>query len=195
MARRTRKGERNNAAMQPALFPSARLSVRDLNFIERYMLHGNAARAARETGSPEKNSAQIARGFLEKTLVRQEVERRRALLRQRFEVSSQRVIEEYARIAFADPREAFDAQGNLLPPQELAEHVAAAIASVETEESSDEKGAPRPGRTRKLKFWGKTDALRDLARILGVFKDSLRHEAGESWQDLLRAMHARERES
>lgn len=185
---------RTNARNQEALFPSARLSHRNLLFIDRYLIHGNATRAAIEAGFSEKTASDIGSKTLRKTLVKQELTRRQAELRERFAVTQEKVIEHLARIAFNDPREAFDAQGNLLPIHELQAHVASAIASVETEENVKRIGdvEVKTGTTRKLKFWSKTEALRDLGRFLGLFTDRTEHSADGSWENVLRAMCASE---
>lgn len=184
------KGTRHNRRGQPALFPSTRLTENDLRFVDRYMLHANGTRAAKEAGFSEANASAIAYQLLRKTLVRNEIDRRRALLRERFAVDLEKLVLEAAKIAFLDPREAYDEKGQLLAPHELPAHVASAVSALEVDELKERIGSELQvvGLTKKLKFWSKNDALTLLARIHGYLNDSLRHEVGKSWEEVLRGM-------
>ena len=78
-------------------------------------------------------------------------------------VTVARVLEEYGHIAFLDPAQAWDENGNLLPIHKMPEHVRRAIAGIEYE--SREK----VGRLAKLKFVDKKGALDSIAKYLGMF--------------------------
>lgn len=87
------------------------------------------------------------------------------------------VLRELLRIATVDIAKAFDDEGNLLPIKDIPEDVRRAIAGVDAEELWEGKGQSRErtGTLRKVKFWDKPAALRDLGRHLGLWRDKLEH--------------------
>jgi hypothetical protein len=76
------------------------LSKKYRDFIDAYMAHGNGARAARDSGYQGKRPDQAAYEYLRKPEVREEIERRTALLIGRTEVV--RRIAERSRTSIAD---------------------------------------------------------------------------------------------
>jgi phage terminase small subunit len=91
-------------------------------------------------------------------------------------ITKERVLLEVARLAFSDPRKAFDENGNLLPVNDWPDEVAAAISGIETEELFEGRGESREkvGLTHKIKFWDKGKQLELAGKYLGLFVD--RHE-------------------
>jgi hypothetical protein len=88
------------------------------------------------------------------------------------------VLREYARIAFFDLADLYDAEGNLLPLDQLPIDARRAITSIETEELFDrDRGTKTPiGGLRKIRFANKVSALDALAKHLGMLKN---RESGE----------------
>ena len=88
-------------------------------------------------------------------------------------VTPERIIAEYAKLAFLDPRKVFDEQGDLRPVQELDDETAASIAGIEQEEIFEGSGENREnvGRLKKIKLSDKRAALDSLAKCLGMFID------------------------
>ena len=91
-----------------------------------------------------------------------------------------RLFEELGRTALNDPKDIFDADGNVLPLHEIPEHARRAIASVEVTthevERSGTKGAKNRttvvlARTTKIKFWDKLKAIEQIARLAGYLKE------------------------
>ena|GEM_PF-1483441 len=103
--------------------------------------------------------------------------RARELLEQRAAeevgISVQRVLREQAAIAFSDPRDLYDAAGELLPVHQWPDAVAQAVSSIEVEELFEGTGKERRyiGTLRKVKRWDKPKALEQLSRYLGMLKD------------------------
>ena len=102
-----------------------------------------------------------------------------------------RVLAEYAKLAFLDIRKAFDEDGNLVPIHEMDDDTAAAITGLEVEEvratvEVDEGLEAQPhggalrrsrerqtvGRLKKVKLSDKKGALDSLAKYLGLFSDA-----------------------
>lgn len=73
------------------------------------------------------------------------------------------VVRELAAIGFADIRECFKKNGDLISPRDLPQDVARAIAGVDVIDVKDSI------RVKKLKMWNKVQALETLGKHLGMF--------------------------
>ena len=91
------------------------------------------------------------------------------------EITQERILREYARIAFLDPRKFFDENGSLKSIHEIDDDTAAALAGVETEFLFEGKGKEKEqiGYLHKIKHVDKKGALDSLARIKGMFNDNV----------------------
>jgi phage terminase small subunit len=106
------------------------------------------------------------------------------------QISRERVLREYGKLAFLDIRKAFNKDGNLLPLHEIDDDTAAAIAGLEVEHTwekgeVEEEREPQPhggeltrkrqrvmvGNLAKIKLSDKKGALDSLARHRGMFVD------------------------
>ena len=83
-----------------------------------------------------------------------------------YKLTRERIAQELARLAFSDIRQLYDAKGNFKPIAELSDDAAAALSSVE---SIDDDGRGI-GRIHKIRMHGKTGALSEAAKILGMFE-------------------------
>jgi len=83
-----------------------------------------------------------------------------------------RVLTETARIAFSDPGELFDDDGNLLSIKEMPAHVRAAIASIEVEEKRVEIDGEKAVRAvvKKVKLWDENSASERLFKHRGLYE-------------------------
>lgn len=144
-------------------------------FADEYLIDLNATRAykaaypavkkdesARVNGSKLLANANIAAYIQERMDAR-------AL---RTEITQERVLREYARIAFFDPRKLYDEEGSPLNLSELDEDTAAAVAGLEVNEIYGRDGESI-GAVKKYKIADKKGALDSLARHLGMFNDRL----------------------
>jgi hypothetical protein len=68
---------------------------------------------------------------------------------------------EIARVAYADPRRLFRADGTLVPIVELDEDAAGMIAAIEVDED---------GRTTRVRMWDKNQALEKALKYLGLYE-------------------------
>lgn len=148
------------------------LTERQRKFCEEYMIDLNGKQAAIRAGYSEKSSALHATALLRMPKVAEELKRLMDARAQRTEVSQDRVLLEIARLAFNDPRKAFDDSGNILPIKEWPDEVAAAVSSIEILEtkSGDETLFVQ---TKKIKFWDKSKNLDLAARHLGMLTDNV----------------------
>lgn len=146
-------------------------------FCLRYLETGNASDAYRHAYDAEKMKPESvhrkAFELLQNVKIAARLAELKALQLKRHNVTIDRVLTEYARLAFLDIRKAFDEAGNLKPIHELDDATAAAIASLEVDDLFDGAGQDRRhvGVTRKIKLTDKKGALDSLGKYLGMFVD------------------------
>lgn len=102
----------------------------------------------------------------------EEVKRREAMVRARYDVTYERIMDELARIAFASPSDYMKKTDDGLLEFDFSEtdpDQLRALGEVSIDESTDRDG--RPIRRLKVKPWSKLDALDKLARHAGLSKE------------------------
>jgi len=161
-----------------------KLTRRDKVFVQEYLVDLNVERAALAAGY--KKSVANSKAYMwvsdskknEKPLVRAEIERLMEERSKRTGITADRVLAEYAKLAFLDIRRAYDVDGNLKPIHELDDETAAAIAGLDTEVIFDGHGGDRErvGTLKKIKLSDKKGALDSIARHLGMFNDKIQLE-------------------
>jgi len=162
---------------------SRALTPKQQRFIAEYLATSNARQAAIKAGYSARSGAKTACAMLKESRPVQRAIREAIDARERrTEISVERVLKEYARIAFADIRnfikikdgEKDDEKGvvTLKPLAELSEDDAAAVA--ELQGPGPRGGAPR------LRLHDKRAALDVIARHLGLLpKGQAQREEGE----------------
>jgi phage terminase small subunit len=153
--------------------PYQLLTPRQEKFCHEYLKDRNGMQAAIRANYSPRSAKEQASRLLTKDNVRYRVNQLIEEQFNRIKLSADLVIKGLLKISEADIRDAFDEDGNLKPIKDLPEPIAKAIAGVETDELYDGKGSDREkiGVTRKIKFWNKNEALRDLGRHLKMFTD------------------------
>ena len=163
-------------------------------FCLRYLETGNASEAYRlaydAKGMKPASVSRKAFELLENVKITAFLADLKARQLRRHDVTVDRVLAEYAKLAFLDIRKAFDSDGNLVPIHEMDDDTAAAIAGLEVEvrrvpgEGTEEREAQphggelkrhrgEPSRLHKIKLSDKKGALDSLAKHLGMFTDRL----------------------
>lgn len=91
-------------------------------------------------------------------------------------VTVERVISEYAKLGFFDPRSLFNDDGSPKDITGLDDNTAAAIAGLDVQEVYEGYGEDRHfiGYTKKYKLSDKKSALDSMAKYLGMFTDSVK---------------------
>ena len=158
-------------ALKKARSSKRKLQTKQELFLVEYLVDFNGTQAAIRAGYSAKSAATTANLMLRKPHIAAaldaEVERRA----ENSEVTQARVVEELAKIAFIDPRRLYDNAGNLLPVCKLDADVAAALSSIEAQESRSCGGVLTE--VKKMRLIDKMSALNTLARHLGMLTDKM----------------------
>ena len=148
-----------------------KLTPKQKRFVSEYLIDLNATQAAIRAGYSQKTAHSIGQENLTKPEIMQELEKAMQKRQQRTEITQDRVLQEYARLAFFDPRKLFDSDGTPKPIEALDDDTAAALSGLEVREEFEGAGENRTfvGYTKKYKLANKLGALDSLARHLDMF--------------------------
>lgn len=141
----------------------AELNQKQAVFCQEYLIDLNAKQAAIRAGYSQKTAEVQASRLLSLAKVQAEVQRLLSERQERTQVTADRVVQELARIAFADVRQV--AQWNysrvgLVPSDQVPDDAAAAIGEI---------GMTQHG--PRIKMLNKQPALELLGKHLGMFKE------------------------
>jgi phage terminase small subunit len=143
------------------------LTPRQQLFVHEYLTDFKATEAAVRAGYSRRSAHVTASRLLRKSQIREAIVQGKEAAADRASITIDGVLEQLCRIAFADMRKLFMPDGTLRNISDLDEDTAAAIASMEVEESSS--GGRRIGRTRRVKLRDPISALCRLGEYLGMF--------------------------
>lgn len=150
-------------------------------FVREYLVDLNAKQAAIRAGYSPKTADRIGPRLLKDADVGGAVEAALAERRERLHISAERVLEELARIAFADPRDVAEWGPDGLRLRDSADLSGADAASV-SEVISTRSGT-------RLRRHDKVKALELLGRHLGMFTDRIRQEVSGPDGSPVQAQH------
>ena len=148
------------------------LYPRQAIFVQELLAHPtmNATASAIAAGYSEKSAAVMGHRLLNNPVVKKELKRATQDRMARLRITQDRVIREYAKIAFADARNYVDEDGIVKGIHELDDDAAGAISDVEVfnewEKTNDDK--EHIGTRTKIKMHDKKSALEFLAKHLGI---------------------------
>lgn len=148
------------------------LTDKQRRFVDEYLIDLNATQAAIRAGYSVKRANAMGYENLTKPDIAAAIQSQMAARESRTEITQDRVLQEYAKLAFLDPRRFYDERGSLIPVQLLDADVAAALVGVDVTETYD-KDSNSAITTKKVKFVDKKGALDSVARHLGMFNDKL----------------------
>ncbi|HUK11470.1 MAG TPA: terminase small subunit [Stellaceae bacterium] len=141
-----------------------KLSARQKRFVEEYLVDLNGKRAAIRAGFSENKADSCGARLLRNRLVGPAVKKAMENRARRTRITADRVLREYARIAFADIRRVtnWDEKLGLVAKasNEMSDDDAAAIAEVRADANS---------KTLRVRLHDKKRALDAIARHLGLF--------------------------
>lgn len=152
------------------------LTPKQQRFVAEYLIDLNATQAAIRAGYSEKTAKSIGQENLTKPDIKAAIDAAQQTIADKLGITVERVLTEYARLAFLDIRKAFDANGNLKQVHDLDDATAAAIAGLEVavltrEDEEEEEANIISSRIHKIKLSDKKAALDSLAKHIGLLKE------------------------
>lgn len=131
--------------------------------VAKGMSAANAYRKAYEVKDMTDKALHVAASRVKANAkVKLRIEQLMAPALRRHELSVENVIREVARVSMSDLRRLLDDGGNVLPPSEWDDDIAAAVQSIEFDKDT--------GRVSRVKLWDKGTSLALAARHLGMFE-------------------------
>ncbi|WP_206517943.1 terminase small subunit [Sphingobacterium lactis] len=159
-----------------ANFSKVALTDKQQRFVEEYMVDLNATQAAIRAGYSQNTAHSIGAENLIKPEIQEAIQKRKQELSDQTGITAERVLKEYAKIAFSDIRELYTPDNNLYDIRQLDDETAGAVMSVEVDVMSVQ-GMP-VGETKKVKLYNKLTALEALGKHIGLFeKDNKQKQA------------------
>ena len=160
----------------------AKLTEKQKRFCDEYLIDLNATQAAIRAGYSAKTAQAQSARLLSFVIIQSYLQEAIAKREARTAITQDKVLREYARLAFFDPRNLFDAHGNPLDITMLDDDTAACVAGLEVLEEFEGYGEQREliGYVKKYKIANKLGALDSVARHLGMFTDRLQITEVES---------------
>jgi phage terminase small subunit len=138
-------------------------------FIEAYLIHKNATKAAIAAGFSERSANNQGARLMVNDAIRAEIEARLAATFDRYAVTSDRIIRELAKIAFGNIGDYVSVQddgGAIIDLTSATRDQLASLNSIDVEEYTEGRGNEARGIKRiKIKLSDKRQALMDLAKI------------------------------
>lgn len=158
-----------------------KLTPKQKRFVDEYLIDLNATQAAIRAGYSPKTANEQGARLLANVSIAQTIQKAMQDREQRTEITQDRVLQEYARLAFYDPRKLFQPDGTPKPIEALDDDTAAALAGLEVREEFEGAGENRAfvGYTKKYKLANKLGALDSLAKHLGMLDGKGREPENE----------------
>lgn len=147
-----------------------KLSGKQASFVAEYLIDLNATQAAIRAGYSQKTAHSIGQRLLKNVEIQSAIQKAKDSRSVRTEITADRVLQEFARIAFFDPRQLLSDDGRPKDISELDDDTAAVIAGLDMQDVYEGFGDERQfiGYTKKYKFAPKIQALEMLAKHTGL---------------------------
>lgn len=157
-------------------------------FCNEYLIDLNATGAAKRAGYSEDTAHSIGWENLRKPEIQSRINQLREIMANGFNITKERIIQEYSRLAFFDIRKIHTVDGAIKPVTDWDEDSAAAVAGIEVYEENMKSDDPNDemvvGKLKKVKIAEKKAALDSLAKILGYNPAEKREHTGKDGEPL-----------
>jgi phage terminase small subunit len=152
-----------------------KLTKKELMFCNSYLQTFNGTQSAIKAGYSQKCAAEIAYENLRKPHIKNYIQLLTEEVLADVGVNPRRVLEEYAKIAFFNPKKIFDRNGHIKPVHKLDNDTAAVLASLEVSEltAGNDENKTVSTQTKKVKFVPKENALAALMKYLGLSAEKI----------------------
>jgi phage terminase small subunit len=141
------------------------LTAQQKRFACEYLKTLNASQAAVSAGYTKKNAGILGYQLLKNPLVANYIQQQMDRRAERLEISADKVLQEIAKLSYANTQDLYDEYGELIPIQDLPRNIAAAVQSIEV--SSTQQGTV----LQKIKLHDKRASLELLGKHLVLFTD------------------------
>lgn len=149
-------------------FSPARLTPKQKEFCEQYLLDRNATQAAIRAGYTKPTADRQGSRLLGYAEVIKYIAERTQKHMEKLEVSQETVLRMYAAIILHDPRKVKNPDGTTKPITAWGDAEAFALGGFEDEETTKGRGKDKTMvRTKKVKFLDRRSALADIAKMGG----------------------------
>ncbi|MCW0014896.1 terminase small subunit [Rhizobium sp. BT-226] len=176
------------------------LTDKQSRFVAEYLIDLNATQAAIRAGYSAKTAQQQGSRLLLNVVVQEELSRQQSKVAERLEITKERIVDELAKIGFANMLDYMRAGHDGDPYLDfsgLTRDQAAALSEVIVEDFKDGRGDDaRDVRRVKFKLHDKKGALVDLAKMLGFITERHEHTGKDggpiqtetrTWREVLRS--------
>ena len=169
-------------------------------FCQLYIKMGsNGTKAYMEVYKPNsEDTARInASKLLTKTNIREYIEKEQEKIANRNNVTIDRVVQEYAKIAFVDARQLFDDKGLVKEIKDIDDDTAGALSTIKVKEDYRYEDGEQvfDGYTKEIKLVDKKGALDSLGKYLGMFTEKTNSQVtvtiDEADKELLKNINSR----
>lgn len=142
-------------------------------FVDEFMIDRNGSEAAKRAGYAARSAGVTACRLLKDTKILAEINKRSAEQTTRLQITSDRIMQEYERLALLDPLDLFKPDGSLKDLADIPEDARRAIGGIDIRQLKDIEipGGVIAASIHKIKLVDKKGALDSLAKILGMMKD------------------------
>ena len=185
--------KKDSTARKPVKAGTSKASAAEKRkaFVEAFFANGeNATQAAISAGFSAKTAGVTGAKLVKDPRVLAEISKRRADLCSKLEITTERILQERARLAFYDPRKLFDGDGKPIPIHLLDDDTAAALAGLDVHEEFAGSGEDRVfiGYTKKYKLPDKNSSLTALEKIKGMYEQDNKQAAEATGEAVAQAM-------
>ncbi|GHE34826.1 terminase small subunit [Sphingobacterium griseoflavum] len=153
------------------------LTDKQQRFVDEYMVDLNATQAAIRAGYSPDTARQMASENLSKPDIQEAIQIKKQKISEATGITAERVLAEYAKIAFSDVRNVLTVDGGLKDASEWGDDAAGAVAAVKSFEVTSSDGE-KLGTNREVKMYDKLRALEAIGKHIGLFeKDNKQKQA------------------
>lgn len=155
------------------------LTPKQENFCREYLIDLNATQAAIRAGYSQKTASAIAQENLRKPMIMERIQKARQKSIDKLEVTRERILAEYAKIAFSDITDFLKVEEIEGRNQQTGEYVGIPVVTVFPTDGMPKQRTAALSEIRQtkegisVKMHDKKGALDSLARHLGMFNDKL----------------------
>lgn len=168
------------------------LTDKQKRFCEEYLVDFNATQAAIRAGYSKKTAKEVGCQNLTKLNIQNYISERKDAMTAKTEITVERVLAEYAKLAFFDPRKLFRDDGSPKAICDLDDETAGALAGLDVQETFEGEGNNKEfvGYTKKYKLANKQTALDSLAKYLKMFKEAPDEKTLDKARELLEGVES-----